>query len=298
MSLFDQLVNQALSHNSELTQLRTVVEKELLHHDILLAMSDGGLLQQLCFIGGTCLRACYGSNRLSEDLDFTGGAHFDRKSLTELKALLTDKLQLKYGLSVEVSEPQKETGNVDTWKLRIQTRPERKDLPAQRINIDICVIPSYQPQARILLNPYGVDMGTQGLILMAQSLEEIYVDKILAFALRRGRIKNRDLWDLLWLKQQGIKPAFELLENKLIDHLRTKDEFLALAHERADLLTADAQVKKDFRHEMQRFLPVKIVESTINNEQFWNYLCNEIPSLIKQVARYLSNKAQTNAFLM
>ena len=50
-------------------------------------------------------------------------------------------------------------------------------------------------------------MGTQGLILMAQSLEEIYVDKVLAFALRRGRIKNRDLWDLLWLKQQGIKPA-------------------------------------------------------------------------------------------
>ena len=187
---------------------------------------------------------------------------------------------------------------MDTWKLRIQTRPERKDLPAQRINIDICVIPSYQPQARILLNPYGVDMGTQGLILMAQSLEEIYVDKILAFALRCGRIKNRDLWDLLWLKQQGIKPAFELLENKLIDHLRTKDEFLALAHERADLLTADAQVKKDFRHEMQRFLPVKIVESTINNEQFWNYLCNEIPSLIKQVERYMSNRAQTNAFLM
>lgn len=95
MSLFDQLVNQALSNNNELTQLRIVVEKELLHHDILLAMNDGGLLQQLCFIGGTCLRACYGSNRLSEDLDFTGGANFNRKNLTELKALLTDKLQLK-----------------------------------------------------------------------------------------------------------------------------------------------------------------------------------------------------------
>lgn len=298
MNLFDEIVNQALSQNAELTSLRVVVEKELLHHDILLAMSDAGLLQNLCFIGGTCLRACYGSNRLSEDLDFTGGTNFKRETLTELKTVLVDKLQKKYGLSVQVSEPRKETGNVDTWKLQIQTRPERKDLPAQRINIDICAIPSYQPQPRILLNPYGVDMGTQGLILMAQSLEEIYVDKVLAFALRRGRIKNRDLWDLLWLKQQGIKPAFELLENKLSDHQRTKDEFLALAHERADLLTTDAQVKKDFRHEMQRFLPVKIVENTINNEQFWNYLCNEIPSLIKQVERYLSNKSQADTFLM
>lgn len=199
MSLFDELVNQALSHNKELTQLRVVVEKELLHHDILLAMSDSGMLQQLCFIGGTCLRACYGSNRLSEDLDFTGGANFNRESLAELKAVLMGRLQKKYGLQVDVSEPQKETGNVDTWKLRVQTRPEQRDLPAQRIHIDICAIPSYLSELKILLNPYGVDMGTQGLILNAQALEEIYVDKILAFALRRGRIKNRDLWDLLWL---------------------------------------------------------------------------------------------------
>ena len=52
MNLFEQLVDQALSHNTELTQLRVVVEKELLHHDILLAMSDSDLLQKLCFIGG------------------------------------------------------------------------------------------------------------------------------------------------------------------------------------------------------------------------------------------------------
>lgn len=298
MSLFDQVVGQALHNNAELTQLRVVVEKELLHHDILLAMSEAGLLSQLCFIGGTCLRACYGSNRLSEDLDFTGGADFKRETLAELKAVLIQKLQLKYGLSTQVSEPHKETGNVDIWKLRIQTRPERKDLPAQRINIDICAIPSYQPQPRILLNPYGVDMGTQGLIIKAQSLEEIYADKTLAFALRHGRIKNRDLWDLLWLKQQAIVPAFELLESKLSDHQRTQAEFLSLARERAASLKNDTQVKQDFRHEMQRFLPTEIVGKTINNEQFWDYLCAEIPSLIAQAEQYLTGKTPASPFLM
>lgn len=298
MNLFDEIVNQALSQNTELTSLRVVVEKELLHHDILLAMSDAGLLQNLCFIGGTCLRACYGSNRLSEDLDFTGGTNFKRETLTELKTVLVDKLQKKYGLSVQVSEPRKETGNVDTWKLQIQTRPERKDLPAQRINIDICAIPSYQPQPRILLNPYGVDMGTQGLILMAQSLEEIYADKILAFALRRGRIKSRDLWDLLWLKQQAIKPAFELLAKKLKDHQRGQTDFLNLAHERTKSLINDAQVKQDFRNEMTRFLPTQIVEKTINNEQFWAYLCVEIPSLITQAEQHLTNNMPSKPFLM
>ena len=74
MSLFDRLVDSALTKRSALAQLRPVVEKELLHHDILRTMAEMDVLQHLTFIGGTCLRACYGSNRLSEDLDFTGGA--------------------------------------------------------------------------------------------------------------------------------------------------------------------------------------------------------------------------------
>ncbi len=72
MNLFDQLVLQAMKNKAELAPLRAVVEKELLHHDIIREMSVAGLLDTLTFIGGTCLRACYGSNRLSEDLDFTG----------------------------------------------------------------------------------------------------------------------------------------------------------------------------------------------------------------------------------
>lgn len=73
MSLFDRLVDHALKAKADLAPLRVVVEKELLHHDILREMSSAGLLDRLTFIGGTCLRACYGSSRLSEDLDFTGG---------------------------------------------------------------------------------------------------------------------------------------------------------------------------------------------------------------------------------
>lgn len=298
MNLFDQLVNQALSNHSELAHLRVVVEKELLHHDILLALSDSGMLQRLCFIGGTCLRACYGSSRLSEDLDFTGGADFDRADLAELKETLINRLQLKYGLSVDVSEPQKEAGNVDTWKLRIQTRPEHRSLPAQRIHIDVCAIPSYMSQPRTLLNPYGVDMGTQGLILNAQALEEIYADKILAFALRHGRIKNRDVWDLLWLKQQRIEPALELIANKLNDHKVTAEVFLRLAKARAKALTADEQIKTDFRHEMQRFLPAQIVAETVNNDRFWSYLSHEIPALIRHVEFTLIGRDEPSGFVM
>lgn len=58
MKLFERLVDEAIRATPELTSLRTVVEKELLHHDILREMNAAGLLSSLTFIGGTCLRAC------------------------------------------------------------------------------------------------------------------------------------------------------------------------------------------------------------------------------------------------
>ena len=54
-------------------KLQPVIEKELIHYEIIRAMSENGFLERLCFQGGTALRLCYGSDRFSEDLDFTGG---------------------------------------------------------------------------------------------------------------------------------------------------------------------------------------------------------------------------------
>ena len=205
MSLFDRLVDEAIKARADLATLRPVVEKELLHHDILREMSASGLLAGLTFIGGTCLRDCYGSARLSEDLDFTGGSHFKRSDLSALGQILTENLKRRYGLRVSVSEPVKEGGKVATWKLSVETRSERKDLPAQRIHVDICAIPSHDARPMMLRNLYGVEMGTSGLILQAQSREEILADKIIALAFRENRIKNRDLWDIAWLRQQGVE---------------------------------------------------------------------------------------------
>lgn len=279
MSLFDELVDEALKNKQDLAPLRVVVEKELLHHDILLALSAAGMLAKLTFIGGTCLRACYGSNRLSEDLDFTGGAAFNRESLAALAQVLVDSLKVKYGLEVEVGEPTREEGNVDTWKLKVQTRPGQKHLPAQRINIDVCAIPSYQPQPMLLLNPYGVDMGTSGLILQAETREEIYADKILAFTLRPNRIKNRDLWDMLWLRQQGVTPQLDLLDKKLLDHHCAPEDFLALFKERTDMLSSEPKVVLEFRKEMSRFLPLELVTQTVNQPAFWTFLVGHIGEL-------------------
>ena len=298
MSLFDELVDEALNNKQEVARLRVVVEKELLHHDILRVLSDAGLLTQLTFIGGTCLRACYGSNRLSEDLDFTGGSDFTRDQLAAMSNILIESLKAKYGLEINVTDPVREEGNVNTWKLKVQTRPGRKDTPAQRINIDVCAIPSYQPRPMALLNPYGVEMGTSGLILQAQSREEIFADKLVAFALRPNRLKNRDLWDIAWLHQQQIKPALDLIKNKLNDHHAQTDAYLNSFAQRSASLNKDLEIAKEFRKEMARFLPNETVKETVNSEKFWEYLSNLLESYHQQLMKTLEGKDKSPEFKM
>lgn len=272
MNLFDELVIEALKNQPDLASLRTVLEKELLHHDILRILSQENLLDDLTFMGGTCLRACYGAIRLSEDLDFTGGEHFLRQRLSNMGHVLTVNLNEKYGLPVSVSEPIKDINNVDTWKIKIETKPKQKHLPAQKINIDICAIPSYEKRPMMLLNLYGVDMGTNGLVLQVESREEIYTDKLLAFALRSNRIKHRDLWDIIWLHQQGVKPNFLLIPLKLKDRKLTLEYFLSLFDARTKLLSEDKSLISEWKKEMSRFLPLQQMSNTVENLSFWHFI--------------------------
>ncbi len=298
MSLFDQLVDEALRNRQDLAPLRVVVEKELLHHDILRVLGSSGLLARLTFFGGSCLRACYGSNRLSEDLDFAGGADFSREILSAMAEVLVESFKAKYGLPVEVSEPTRETGNVDTWKLKVQTRPGRRDLPAQRINIDVCSIASHLPRPMMLLNPYGVEMGTSGLILQVESREEIFADKLVAFALRPNRIKHRDLWDMAWLHQQGVKLPVDLVSAKLNDHHCEPQHFLTLLEDRRRSLLAEPEVAADFRREMRPFLPSDLVTQTVEKPAFWSYLAGLVDDLCKQVQQNLSGEKTGSGFRM
>jgi predicted nucleotidyltransferase component of viral defense system len=287
VNLFEKLVDEALRSQANLILLRPVVEKELLHHDILREMSSAGLLTGLTFIGGTCLRACYGSARLSEDLDFTGGSDFQRSDLSALARVLTDRLQTRYGLPVSVSEPVKTGRKVSTWKLTVETRPGRRHLPPQRIHLDICAIPSHDPRPMMLRNLYGIDLGTSGLILQAQSREEILADKVIALAFRENRLKNRDLWDIAWLVRQGIELPAELIPLKIRDHQREVAEFTALLGERINALKTEPARRDDFMKELRRFLPAATVRDTIEQGQYWTYLTGVLEDLARKATATL-----------
>lgn len=282
MSLFDRLVDEALRSRREHAVLRPVVEKELLHHDIFREMSAAGLLAKLTFIGGTCLRACYGSPRLSEDLDFTGGADFRCEDLAGLAEVLTERISTRYELPVRVSEPKQTGGRVSTWKLRIETRPEQRHLPAQRIHLDICALPSHDARPMVLRNLYEVDLGTSGLILRAESREEILADKLIALAFREKRLKNRDLWDIAWLTQRGVELPVDLTARKVRDHGREVHEFRNSLGKRLESLEAD-EARADYLHEMRRFLPSATVENTLRQDGYWEWLRGVVAEQVRLV---------------
>lgn len=276
MTLFDKLVDEALVNQKAYSSLRIVVEKELFHHEILRIMSESGLLKSLTFIGGTCLRDCYGSNRLSEDLDFTGGGDFDKNTLDSFSREVVKSIKTKYGFSVSVSEPEKEIGNVDTWKIKIETRPDRPDFPSQKIHLYICSLPSYEREPMMLLNHYGVELGSGGLIVYAQSRREILTDKFIALGLRPNRVKNRDLWDIVWLTRSRVKASSDLMTKKLIDRFEDPDLYIEKMDMRVDSLTRDPLVREAFTKEMSRFLPLNIVHETVESLDFWKFLSKMI----------------------
>lgn len=269
MYTFDKLVSEVISQNPEYPILRTAIEKEILHYDILRCMSEAGFLKNLTFMGGTCLRDCYGSTRLSEDLDFTGGFDFSKQDMKDLKNVIENTIKEKYALPITVTEPEKETGNTETWKIKIITRPERPDFPAQRIHIDICMLPSHERKVVMLKDTYEIDMGTEGIILHAESLSEILCDKLIAFARRPNRVKNRDLWDMHWLNQKNISLNLELLHLKLSDRKIDEQSFLESYKNR---ISEIKKTQKDFLFEMQRFLMPSSFTKQIQSQMWWEYL--------------------------
>ncbi len=283
---FNTLVEKAMQQTA-LSTMRPVVEKELLHYDILFALDKENLLDTITFQGGTALRLCYGGQRLSEDLDFAGGANFQPSHLTQMKECIESYIGQRYGLEVSVKEPKEMMHeadrhgiNVDKWQIRIVTAPHRPDIPKQMIKIEVACVPAYTAQPRALINNYDfLPDGYSDTLVMVESLDEIMADKIIALPSCTAYVRYRDLWDLQWLKKQGAKLNIQLIKNKIKDY-QIKDYQDKIDH--MILRLPDLIHGPDFKSQMTRFIPLNAQESTFKREKFYGFLENEIRDLLEQ----------------
>jgi predicted nucleotidyltransferase component of viral defense system len=278
---FGKLVDQAMSEPGRET-IRPVVEKELLHYDILFALDREGLLSDLVFQGGTSLRLCHGSSRYSEDLDFVGGPDFTNDKLLKIADCLEAYLGGRYGLDVSVKSPRDMGGApahqgiaVDRWQVSVVTSPGRPDLPRQRIKFEVANIPAYDPEVHPLQRNYEfLPSGYEDILLRVESKSEILADKLLAFPVTlNSHVRHRDIWDMQWLRQGNTPIRPELIAAKIEDYdVPDYQDCLDQAIERApEIVKAPA-----FRAEMTRFLPKDRVDRTFGKPEFLDFLANNL----------------------
>jgi len=207
---FNLLVDRAMSVAGR-ARMRPAIAKELLHYDILFSLDKEGLLDRLTFQGGTSLRLCYGAPRYSEDLDFVGGREFATTDLIKIKNCLEKYIGERYGLEILVKEPKEMASipkyqdiKVDRWQISLTTSPEKKDIPKQKIKIEVVNVPAYSrvPQS-LQLNYDFLPDGYSDTLIITETLDEIMADKLISLVSCQRYVRHRDIWDLRWLKQQG-----------------------------------------------------------------------------------------------
>jgi predicted nucleotidyltransferase component of viral defense system len=288
---FNQLVDRAMAEKS-LGHMRPVVAKELLHYDILFSLDNSGLLDPLTFQGGTSLRLCYGSPRFSEDLDFVGGRDFSSAKLLGIKDCIEKYIGNRYELEIQVKEPSDLAPlpeynhiKVDKWQIRITTSPERKDLPKQMIKIEVANVPAYSrtPQALRQNHDFLPD-GYEDMLIMTETLDEIMADKILSLVACQKYTRNRDIWDLRWLVQQGAEINIDYINSKIEDYrVEAYPDKLQNMTDRLDEIIHG----KAFLNEMSRFIPMDVQERTLKKDKFLDFLTHENIRILQTVKKML-----------
>ena len=266
------------------SQLLPVVEKELLHYEILTALATNGYLRDLTFQGGTALRLCYGSDRYSEDLDFTGGTSFDEACLVSMGDAIRDSIRSRYAVDVVVKNPKPGDANagvsVRTWQVQVITAPGRSDIPQQRIKLEIAAVPSHTRAIRAIQVNYTEVAATHADTLLAvETLDEITADKAVSVCAAKV-LRYRDLWDLRWLSTQGRRDhalVAELVAKKVADYgISEYPAKVAAFVDRLPSVVESAQ----FLDQMRRFVPRQVLARTLDRSEFREHLAATVSELL------------------
>ena len=289
---FRKLVDQAMSDPNR-AGLRPVIEKELLHYDILFALERENLLKSLVFQGGTSLRLCHGSHSYSEDLDFVGGRDFSSGQLREIAGTVTHYLGDRYGLEIAIKAPREMRNapghqgfNVDRWQVSVVTSPDRPDLPRQRIKFEVANIPSHDAELLPLQRNYDfLPTGYEDILVRVETRREILADKLISFPVTLdSHVRHRDIWDMQWLRQGRAEIAPDLIRAKIADYrIENYEQALDQAIERASEVVHAAP----FQDEMARFLPKDRLERTFERPGFLGFMASQLRDMLEDTLRAL-----------
>jgi predicted component of viral defense system (DUF524 family) len=130
---------------------------------------------------------------------------------------------------------------------------------------------------------------------LTESLDEIMADKLISLAATQTYVRNRDIWDLPWLKQQGAVVRLDLIQRKISDYrLNRYPQMLDSILERLPEIVTGQQ----FKGEMKRFTPASLYNRTLNQAKFETFLINSVTAMLNEVKSILSDKKGKPEFIL
>jgi len=182
--------------------------REYLQYKLLEIIYTSPYANQLCFLGGTCLRIVYGNQRFSEDLDF------DNMSLKpdQFKEI-TNEIQkglTREGYAVEIKQIMRRAWHCYIRFPGLLYQEGLSGYQEEKILVQLDTEPQeyeYEPE-EFILNKFEVFTTiktTPPSLLFAQKLFAI---------LNRPRKQGRDFFDVVYLMGKNIKPDFNYLKIK------------------------------------------------------------------------------------
>lgn len=301
MLSFANMIDLAIRPGSE--SLRPVIEKEILHYDILFALDREGFLNGLTFQGGTSLRLCHGSSRFSEDLDFVGGFDFTAATLSDIRQCVMDQIGSRYGLEVHVKTPKQMREErtywglqTDRWQIAVTTNPGRSDLPKQKIKLEVANVPAHTRSLRGLERNYDfLPSSYQDLLIPTETLDEILADKIVSLSCCKHYIRHRDIWDLQWLKQKNAKLDPDLVQRKVEDYQSAdfENSLSEMCNRVVDIATSP-----EFHAEMVRFIDPDARTRTLDRPEFAQFLGQNVSGILSDANRSIYHPDTQPEFLM
>jgi len=183
------------------------------------------------------------------------------------------------------TSPDYDNVRVDKWQVSVETSPAQRDMPRQRIKLEIANIPAHTSELVPLRQNYDFLLGYGLVLVNAETLEEILADKVVAFPASVKNIRYRDIWDIAWLEQQGAKLNPELVERKIEDyHIGNYAELIKDAIDRLPGFVDG----KPFMDQMTRFIDAETLARTLRQPKFAEYLKSTVGLVLKAMAAHLN----------
>ena len=284
------------NNNKELIAHLRSVRKEIVQHHILRALNSSGILDEITFMGGTCLRLCYGGLRFSEDLDFRGGG-FDG-----LASGLGTRLQgalLKRGVSADVRRAGASggvEGGVERWWVRVVVRKDApKDQPSiERIKLEIDSRQS--PEERelgTLVDHFGGLAGdlSEAPLIHCMPMLDICADKLAALPLsvvqRPEYPRYRDVFDLAWALPRLDDDALTGRAAELAGQRGLASEVRDAISKALPKLRSMVD-SEGYRRAMSRFLIDSVADRTVNDPEHRSHSAQALRQHLERLSQALA----------